>query len=67
MPNMTEIEIETLELLLSKLRGHLGKRYCVIPGVVHGGFHLATYDEKGEVEKKVIGPTLKSVIKELNG
>lgn len=62
---MEEKEFLELELLLSKLHRHLKTRYCIVPNAVHEGYHIATYDENGDIVDKCIGVNLSSVCEQL--
>lgn len=56
---MTPDDFKQLEDLLGKLSTYLNERYCVIPGVIQDGYHIATYSKNGLVEYKTISATLK--------
>lgn len=62
---MGKEEIKQLETLLEKLHSEIGQ-FCVIPGYLHDGFYLATYNNDGTLKHKTQGATLEDAINEIN-
>ena len=63
-------DYKQLEVLLGKLQLHLGRKFCIIPNYIHGGIHMATYDETGKIADQIISATIKdgadALLKELD-
>lgn len=63
---MTSEDFKQLESLLGKLRGHLDARYCIIPGAVHDGPHLAVYDDEGRIAYQTTAMDLETAVKNIH-
>lgn len=49
---MTKEKFETLENLLGELGQYLGHHsFCIIPGYIQDGYHIAIYDKHGKLIK----------------
>lgn len=62
---MTDQDYNHLELLLSKLGLHLGRRFAIIPGYLQDGVHLATYNESGALEDEAVCVDLKAAVEQI--
>ena len=64
---MTEKETKQLEKLLGKLSTKLNNhRVCVITGYIHDGYHVAQYAHDGEKLSEKSGPTIWSIIRQVD-
>jgi len=62
---MTTEDFKHLEELLGKMKVHLGHRFCIVPNAVHDGYHVAIYDDKGDVKATDTWTDLKTVAERL--
>lgn len=64
---MTSLEYKQLEELLAKLQLEIGgKKYCIIPGHIHDGYHIGIYSSNsGDVLKTADAATIEDAVKAL--
>jgi hypothetical protein len=55
---MSKDEFKQLENLLGKLSAMLNGKYCIVPEVVHEGFHIGLYNKMGHLSKTATCATL---------
>jgi len=62
---MTDQDYNQLELLLSKLRKHLDRKFLLCPEYHHDGFNLAIYTDAGQIEDQAIAIDLKTAVEQI--
>jgi len=55
---MNTADFAQLEKLLGKLRLHLDHKFCIVPEVIQDAYHLAIYDEAGNIKNTAVGAFL---------
>jgi hypothetical protein len=64
---MTKYEYYLLEELLGKLHLELKHRYCIIPGHLADGYHIAIYNTKnGDVKATADAATIMDAVAAIN-
>jgi hypothetical protein len=59
---MNKDEFKQLEHLLGKLGIMLKDKYCIVPNVVHEGFHIGLYNKAGDLSKVATCATLEQTV-----